>query len=147
MNRSEASALADLQMHWDEVYEIGLDGSIWWARFRDAPDDLRAHTAAELRELIRADYTYRQRTTASRPPVVADGPLAGDRLTGDRLAGPPEDGAAEPAGALADADDADDYADAYETEMIPDEPETRFKPPGTPGHADFSGLRGERMSI
>lgn len=146
MNRSEASALADLQMHWDEVYEIGLDGSIWWARFRDAPDDLRAHTAAELRELIRADYTYRQRTTASRPPVVADGHLAGDRLTGDRPAGLPEDGAATPAGPLADADD---YADAYETE-IPEVPEAPFRPmgtPETPGHADFSGLRGERMSI
>lgn len=61
MDRSEASALADLQMHWDEAYEIGLDGAIWRATFRGTADELRAHTSSELRDLIRADYAYRQR--------------------------------------------------------------------------------------
>ena len=45
MDRSEASELADLQMHWDEAYVIGLDGAIWWARFRGPADELRAHPA------------------------------------------------------------------------------------------------------
>ncbi len=61
MDRSDASALADLQMHWDEAYTIGLDGDIWSARFHGSADELRAHTSTELRELIRADYMYRQR--------------------------------------------------------------------------------------
>jgi hypothetical protein len=60
VDRNDASALADLQMHWDEAYTIGLDGDIWLARFHGTADELRAHTSAELRELIRADYTYRQ---------------------------------------------------------------------------------------
>jgi len=59
-DKSEASELADLQMHWDEAYVIGLDGDIWWARFRGPSDDLRAHNATSLRELIRADYARRQ---------------------------------------------------------------------------------------
>jgi len=67
MNRGEASALADLQMHWDEAYAIGLDGDIWTARFHGSADELRAHTSTELRDLIRADYAYRQRAgTAQR---------------------------------------------------------------------------------
>ncbi len=61
MDRSEASALADLQMHWDEAYIIGLDGDIWSARYRSSADELRAHTSTELRELIRSDYAYRQK--------------------------------------------------------------------------------------
>jgi hypothetical protein len=60
MDRSEASALADLQMHWDEAYIIGLNGDIWTARYCTSTDELRAHTSTELRELIRSDYTYRQ---------------------------------------------------------------------------------------
>jgi hypothetical protein len=59
LDRSDASALADLQMHWDEAYEIGLDGDIWSARYRGSTDQLRAHTSHELRDLIRTDYTYR----------------------------------------------------------------------------------------
>jgi hypothetical protein len=61
MDRNDASALADLQMHWDEAYVIGLDGDIWSARYHRSTDELRAHTSSELRELIRSDYTYRQR--------------------------------------------------------------------------------------
>jgi len=58
--RSDASALADLQLHWGEAYVIGLDGDIWSATFRGSTDELRAHDSLELRELIRVDYSYRQ---------------------------------------------------------------------------------------
>jgi hypothetical protein len=69
MDWSDASALADLQMHWDEAYVIGLDGDIWSARYHTSTDELRAHTSSELRELIRSDYTYRQKVDlASRDP-------------------------------------------------------------------------------
>ncbi len=61
MVRSEASALADLQLHWGSAYEIGLDGNIWSATFRGTSDELRAHSPGELRVLIRADYAYRRR--------------------------------------------------------------------------------------
>ena len=61
MDRSQASALVDLQMHWDEAYVITLDGDIWSARYRSSADELRAHTSSELRELIRSDYAYRQK--------------------------------------------------------------------------------------
>ena len=61
MDRSQASALADLQMHWDEAYVITLDGDIWSARYRSSADELRAHTSTELREMIRSDYAYRQK--------------------------------------------------------------------------------------
>jgi len=60
VDRSDASALTDLQLHWDEAYTIGLDGDIWLARFHGTADELRAHSSTELRELIRADYAYRQ---------------------------------------------------------------------------------------
>ena len=73
MDRSDASALADLQMHWDEAYVIGLDGDIWLARFHGSADELRAHTSTELRELIRTDYAYRQRVRGvSAPAAGAD---------------------------------------------------------------------------
>lgn len=80
MDRSEASALADLQMHWDEAYAIGLDGDIWSARFHGSADELRAHTSSELRELIRTDYAYRARAGSGRArrEAQADGePEAG----------------------------------------------------------------------
>ena len=76
LDRSEASELADLQMHWDEAYDIGLDGDIWSAQFRGSTDELRAHTSHELRELIRTDYTYRYR--ASSPAVSSPGPGGDD---------------------------------------------------------------------
>jgi hypothetical protein len=57
---SDAAALADLKMHWDSAYVIGLDGDIWSATFRGTADELRAHTCRELRTLIRADYAYRR---------------------------------------------------------------------------------------
>jgi len=75
LDRSDASALADLQMHWDEAYEIGLDGDIWSARYRGSTDQLRAHTSHELRDLIRTDYTYRdhaRRTQGSGSTEIDD---------------------------------------------------------------------------
>jgi hypothetical protein len=69
---SDASVLADLQAHWGGSYEIGLDGDIWSATFRGSTDELRAHTAIELRVLIRADYAYRQQAgPASHLPLPA----------------------------------------------------------------------------
>jgi hypothetical protein len=75
VDRSEASELADLQMHWDEAYDIGLDGDIWSAQFRGSTEQLRAHTSHELRELIRTDYTYRYR---ARSPAVSSPDPGGD---------------------------------------------------------------------
>lgn len=94
MDRSEASELADLQMHWDEAYDIGLDGDIWSAQFRGSTDQLRAHTGHELRELIRTDYTYRYR--ASSPAVSSPG-TAGDDSGDDEdaPAAPPRAGFAD----------------------------------------------------
>jgi hypothetical protein len=88
MDRSEASELADLQMHWDEAYVIGLDGDIWWAKFRGPTDELRAHTAPSLRELIRADYARRQqmrvaaeRMTTTNPDTVDLSGIRGERMS------------------------------------------------------------------
>jgi hypothetical protein len=64
--RSDAPALADLQLHWGEAYLIGLDGDIWSATFRGCADELRAHSSVELRDLIRADYSYRQHAGLTR---------------------------------------------------------------------------------
>ena len=115
VSRGDASALADLQMHWDEAYEIGLDGHIWRARFRTSPDELRAHTCYELRELIRGDYAYRQRAGQAHWRT--------DDTAPDNTA--PDD---------------DTYEDAYESDS--EEP-----PPPVPVRPDYTGLRGERMSI
>jgi len=98
--RSDASALADLQLHWGGGYEIGLDGEIWCATFRGTADELRAHTAPELRAAIRADYAYRQQAgptrhlpraadpdqrhedhPAEQPHSAADGVIRGERMS------------------------------------------------------------------
>jgi hypothetical protein len=104
MSRSDASALVDLQMHWDEAYVIGLDGDIWSARYRTSTDELRAHTSSELRELIRSDYAYRQKTDlATYDPdedadeedgeesLADDSAGAGEDESDDRSAGPGAD--------------------------------------------------------
>jgi hypothetical protein len=70
---SDAAALTDLQMHWGSAYVIGLDGDIWSATFRGSEDELRAHTALELRTLIRADYAYRRR--------AGQRPTGGERMS------------------------------------------------------------------
>jgi hypothetical protein len=99
MDRNEASALADLQMHWDEAYIIGLDGDIWSARYRSSADELRAHTSSELRELIRSDYAYRQKADlASEIP---------DEDEDDDYQDDQDDGEAD----LADAPTGNDVAD------------------------------------
>ena len=81
--RSDPAALADLQLHWGSGYEIGLDGDIWSATFRGTTDELRAHTCAELRVLIRADYAYRQQAGPARRTGSADGPglIRGERMS------------------------------------------------------------------
>jgi hypothetical protein len=128
VDRSDASALADLQMHWDEAYAIGLDGDIWRARFHGTSEELRAHTSTELRELIRTDYSYRRQAQASR--------IDGNSIDGTGHGDGP-----------ADADDPDDaspgdrsYRDHYDDEQS-----------GTAGarreaHASYAKIRGERMS-
>ena len=140
MDRSDASALADLQMHWDEAYTIGLDGDIWSARFHGSPDELRAHTSTELRELIRADYMYRQR--ARRAPLGRVNDESLDDLTDDL------------------DDDLDD--DAYEAHFDSTgigaartgsaargaDPSGHPSGPSGPAspHVSFADIRGERMS-
>jgi hypothetical protein len=79
LDRSDASALADLQMHWDEAYAIGLDGDIWTARFHGCADELRAHTCDELRDMIRADYLIRQRSGTHRGEDFSG--LRGERMS------------------------------------------------------------------
>jgi hypothetical protein len=119
MDRSDASALADLQMHWDEAYVIGLDGDIWSARFHTSPDELRAHNSTELRELIRSDYAYRQKVgQATRGPEQED---RDDASPGDDLTG-------------VDAEGDGDGQDA--ASMVRQEPEG----------VNFAAIRGERMS-
>ena len=117
VDRNEASALADLQMHWDEAYVIGFDGDVWSARFRRSTDLLCARTSSDLRELIRADYVHRQRP--QRPALPAR--------------------SAHPAG-----DDAEEAGDGSGTaEQAADAPtRTAAVPAGT----DFAAIRGERMS-
>jgi hypothetical protein len=155
VDRSEASALADLQMHWDEAYAIGLDGDIWSARFHGSADELRAHTSTELRQLIRADYAYRQQ--ASRVRATA----AGAGLTGP---GAPDLDDAD----LDDVDlDDDDYAAHFDGANVDNaRPETdpatggghqhdaqpdrqaESSQPAKPAQpfSSYADLRGERMS-
>jgi hypothetical protein len=126
LDRSDASALADLQMHWDEAYEIGLDGDIWWARFRGSTDELRAHTSHELRDLIRTDYTYRHnvsRVRGANGSADLDGPAAGPPGPGHR-----------------EYDDDDLYRAQYDDGTRDDD--TLAVRPRT----NFADIRGERMS-
>jgi len=124
LDRSDASALADLQMHWDEAYEIGLDGDIWSAQFRGSSDQLRAHTSHDLRELIRTDYTYRHLASGAQEAdgSAADGSPAAGR--GNR-----------------ENDDDDLYRAQYD-DGIQDEDEA----PAVHPRASFADIRGERMS-
>ena len=128
MDRSDASALADLQMHWDEAYDIGLDGDIWSARFRGSTDELRAHTSHELRDLIRTDYTYRHNVSRIRG---ANGRVA---VGGRPAPGPPGPGSRE-------YDDDDLYRAQYD-DGAHDEDDTPAVRPRT----NFADIRGERMS-
>jgi hypothetical protein len=127
LDRSDASALADLQMHWDEAYDIGLDGDIWSARFRGSTDELRAHTSHELRDLIRTDYTYRHNVS---------------RVRGANGSTDADSSAAPPAGPRSREHDDDDlYRAQYDdgTQDVDDTPAVRKR-------TNFTDIRGERMS-
>jgi hypothetical protein len=120
LDRSDASALADLQMHWDEAYEIGLDGDIWSARFRGSTDQLRAHTSHELRDLIRTDYTYRSHAGRTR---------GSDSTEID--------------------DDDDSYGSHYDSahyDTAHHDDGTEDDPPAPQPRATYAEIRGERMS-
>jgi hypothetical protein len=78
MNAEDATALMDLRMHWDEAYVISLNGETWWARFRGSTDDLLADTCDDLRELIRTDYSSRQRARAANGEFI---PVRGERMS------------------------------------------------------------------
>ena len=143
MDRSDASALADLQMHWDEAYAIGLDGDIWRARFHGTSEELRAHTSTELRDLIRTDYSYRRQIQASRIDGAGDGPADADDPDRDD----------------ADLDDADlDDADLDDADLDDESPgDTSYRDHYDHGqsgtartrreaHASYAEIRGERMS-
>jgi hypothetical protein len=122
VDRSDASALADLQMHWDEAYTIGLDGDIWLARFHGTADELRAHTSTELRELIRVDYAYRQQVRRVRDLDDDDLEFDGYRAHHD---GAGSDGSSTP-------------------DVQPDRPSGSSR--AAVQDASYAGIRGERMS-
>jgi hypothetical protein len=133
MDRSDASALADLQMHWDEAYVIGLDGNIWSARYRSSADELRAHTSSELRELIRSDYAYRQKADL----VAYDPDEDYDDNDADADGDDKDEDEDEPA-----AGDSVTGADADQQQHDAGQAERRDAEVG-----NFATIRGERMSI
>jgi hypothetical protein len=61
MSREQASALADLQFHWDEKYVIALEDGTWSACWWGASEAMSADDENALRQLIREDYARRQR--------------------------------------------------------------------------------------
>jgi hypothetical protein len=151
VDRSDASALADLQMHWDEAYAIGLDGDIWSATFRGSADELRAHTSTELRELIRADYAYRQqvrRVRAAAAGTAVSSTAAGDNDGGrsgedggtrrDDSGPDGEDGGTGSPGLEDDDLDDDDYAAHFDGTQIAHAHLT-----GTDSAADIAGSPGD----
>src|SRR5215469_4753530 len=129
MDRSEASALADLQMHWDEAYVIALDGDVWSARYRNSADELRAHTSTELRELIRSDYAYRQKADLVAYDPEEDYDDDGNPEGADNDEPAPRDGET---GADNDDGEHDEGAAAGPPDAEAD---------------NFATIRGERMSI
>jgi hypothetical protein len=132
MDRNDASELTDLQMHWDEAYIIGLDGDIWSARFRASTDELRAHTCTELRELIRADYAYRQKAGLAirEHGHHEDG---GQEDSGQEDSGQEDSGQEDSDAGLDDSyEDEDDRAAALVRQHAE--------------RVNFAAIRGERMS-
>ena len=136
MDRSDASALADLQMHWDEAYVIGLDGDIWSARYRTSTDELRAHDSTELRELIRSDYAYRQKAGLA---IRVDEPDPDDADEDDDLFDEADDLFDDDEEDDDDEDDNDDEAD----EDVDDAGALAMR---QPERVNFAAIRGERMS-
>ena len=138
VDRNEASALADLQMHWDEAYAIGFDGDVWSARFHGSTDELCARTSSDLRELIRADYVHRQRP--SRPTQAT----AGGSTTAD--AGRTAD-VGHPAGYDEPADTEPADTEAAGDGASPQMGRVSGRAAEPLGSIDFSSIRGERMSM
>lgn len=64
--------LADLRWHWDTAYDIEVDSGTWTARFLTGTGTLSAHSADELRRLIRADYAARKAAALSRCALADD---------------------------------------------------------------------------
>jgi hypothetical protein len=60
VSKEQASALADLQFHWDERYGITLEDGTWSARWRGTGEVMTADSDDALRQLIREDYQRRQ---------------------------------------------------------------------------------------
>jgi hypothetical protein len=148
LDRNDASALADLQMHWDEAYAIGLDGDIWTARFHGSTDELRAHTCAELRDLIRADYLIRQRAGTTRGHDGALGYDDGTRGQPDHSGADdddPDSGGGPRFGYGDEDDDEDEGFGSAPAGQDSARLSTR-QPAGPQARKDFAGLRGERMS-
>jgi hypothetical protein len=59
---AEASALLDLQGHWDTAYDIWLDSDgRWYAAPLDGREQLTAPDPDRLRLAIREDYAEQQR--------------------------------------------------------------------------------------
>jgi len=56
--RVRGHELVKLRLHWDEAYKISWDGVFRAARLDDGTS-LEAHTARELWELMRDDYSER----------------------------------------------------------------------------------------
>ncbi len=138
VDRNQASALADLQMHWDEAYVIGFDGEVWSARFRGSDDLLCARTSSDVRELIRADYVHRQRPGRLARPARQSEKVGEDRQPAGDDAQPAGDDA-QPAGDDAQAaDDVPAVADQTTDDLEPTA--------GAFGSVDFGTIRGERMS-
>jgi hypothetical protein len=137
MDRSDASALADLKMHWDEAYVIGLDGDIWSARYHTSADELRAHTSIELRELIRSDYAYRQKVSRAIDDSNRDDIAElGDAQTG-------EDDEADQG---QEGDEAEDLEGEGDEDTDGDEGDADRAPRREPERVNFAAIREERMS-
>lgn len=143
MDRSDASALADLQMHWDEAYVIGLDGNIWSATYRGSADELRAHTSSQLRELIRSDYAYRQQADL----VAYDGEDDDEEGDDDTKEAGDEPGRGD-GGTGADVDHEPGGGDGRTGSDVDHEPgdDAASTAGATVEVGNFAAIRGERMS-
>ena len=137
LDRSDASALADLQMHWDEAYVIGLDGDIWLARFRDSTDELRAHSSTQLRELIRADYSYRAKVQPDDDDLGEEDASYADMTERDASEEDTSDGGEASDGHVTERDVRDEHVSEQ------GEDGTR---PQQPADVSLAAIRGERMS-
>lgn len=56
MDRGTATALADLKMHWEDAYDITVEGGMWKAVNRGYGHTVTANDPHQLRLAIREDY-------------------------------------------------------------------------------------------